>query len=375
MFVYVNIRLNSSRFPVIFEKRKTGTRNFRLSNVEPMGLVKRFLLIIFGTVLVFGIVLGYALTHFIEKSHLERTTRTYVAIVEEGALFAFTKADFSPSLSAEQKAAVRAKLASFYFGPDTVSRKVWSTDHEVLWASEEKLVGSRFLDDPELDEALSGKVASNYTDLLKSENRLDPKGQRLLEIYVPVSFGKGEKPDVVFEVYSDVAPLVRDMAAMRKILWAGNIAGIVLLIVALTPMFVRASRRIENQRVKIERSEARFRNLLKFANDGIIAMDQSRNIVIFNRTAEKLFGLTESEALGRKFDDLVSKPSRPDFLGVVEHLKKSKSQKGLVMACSGMRSNGIIFPIVLSLSTSEEDDEGLMLAIVADAAERQKLGV
>jgi PAS domain S-box-containing protein len=339
-----------------------------------MGLVKRFLLIIFGTVLVFGIVLGYALTHFIEKSHLERTTRTYVEIVQEGALSNFTKADFSPSLSAEQKVAVRAKLAAFYFGPDTVSRKIWSTDHEVLWASEEKLIGSRFLDDPELDEALTGKVSGNYTDLLKNENRLDPKGQRLLEIYVPVSFDNGPKPDVVFEVYCDVAPLVRDMAAMRKILWAGNIAGIMLLIVALFPMFLRASRRIERQRVEIERSEARFRNLLKFANDGIIAMDRSRNIVIFNRTAEKLFGLSEGEALGRKFDDLVSKASHPDFLGVVEHLRKSKSQKGLVMACSGMRSNGIIFPIVLSLSTSEEDDEGLMLAIVADAAERQKLG-
>ena len=49
---------------------------------------------------------------------------------------------------------------------------------------------------------------------------------------------------------------------------------------------------------KLQRSNAFLRNLIRNSVDGVIAADKKGKILIFNRSAEKVFGYTEEEALG-----------------------------------------------------------------------------
>jgi len=51
---------------------------------------------------------------------------------------------------------------------------------------------------------------------------------------------------------------------------------------------------------ELRESEERFRNLVEIANDGIIIADSEKNIIMFNRKAEEIFGYKREEVIGKK---------------------------------------------------------------------------
>lgn len=55
--------------------------------------------------------------------------------------------------------------------------------------------------------------------------------------------------------------------------------------------------RREHQRAETERreAEARFRNVLEIAAEGIISVDEAQRILVFNRGAEQIFGYQAEE--------------------------------------------------------------------------------
>src|SRR5579863_7786422 len=59
------------------------------------------------------------------------------------------------------------------------------------------------------------------------------------------------------------------------------------------------------------KAESRFRELLEAAPDAIIEADEEGRIVLLNRVAEKLFGYTREELLGRNVDSLLP----PEMVG------------------------------------------------------------
>ena len=56
-------------------------------------------------------------------------------------------------------------------------------------------------------------------------------------------------------------------------------------------------------------SETRLKAMVASALDAIITLDVDGRVVLFNQSAEKMFGCGESEAIGRSFDDFL--PRRP----------------------------------------------------------------
>lgn len=56
----------------------------------------------------------------------------------------------------------------------------------------------------------------------------------------------------------------------------------------------------------VRESEQRYRSLVEFAADAIITMDADRMITSWNQAATKIFGFSETEALGQKIDTLVT---------------------------------------------------------------------
>ena len=55
-------------------------------------------------------------------------------------------------------------------------------------------------------------------------------------------------------------------------------------------------------------NEGHFRQILNIADDAVISVNRAQRIVLFNEGAERIFGYTAEEVLGRELDVLI--PSR-----------------------------------------------------------------
>ena len=60
---------------------------------------------------------------------------------------------------------------------------------------------------------------------------------------------------------------------------------------------------------ELKESEEKFRTLTESANDAIISINSKGLIIFFNPAAEKIFGYSQTEALGKPFTERPSSPS------------------------------------------------------------------
>src|SRR5215470_15402422 len=56
---------------------------------------------------------------------------------------------------------------------------------------------------------------------------------------------------------------------------------------------------------ELRAARARFEGILEIADDAIISVDSTQRILLFNQGAEKVFGYTQAEIIGRPLDMLL----------------------------------------------------------------------
>jgi PAS domain S-box-containing protein len=121
-------------------------------------------------------------------------------------------------------------------------------------------------------------------------------------------------------------------------------------------------------------SEERFRSLAQSANDAIISIN-SRGIVLgWNRAAEYIFGFSESEITGKPLDIIV--PS--SYLLYHTHSSgkldtgNDKNIIGKTLEMQGLKKDGNIFPIELSVSRWETSEGKFYTGIIRDITRRKR---
>jgi PAS domain S-box-containing protein len=116
-------------------------------------------------------------------------------------------------------------------------------------------------------------------------------------------------------------------------------------------------------------SEERFRAISTSAMDAIILSDEEDKIIYWNPAAEKTFGFTESEAVGKKLADLVIPPhGQKNHETLLEELRQrtfSKKHAGYL----ALRKNGSLFPMELAVVSVQLKDKNCLLSIVRDITE------
>ncbi len=130
--------------------------------------------------------------------------------------------------------------------------------------------------------------------------------------------------------------------------------------------------------IRSERSEAEARNRLQeviaTSLDGIIATDSEGRVIEYNGAAERVFGYTRDEALGRDMADLVV----PDHLraahvaGMTRYRTTRERRvvgKGLVRM-EAKRKDGVVFPVELSLSSATFGGEEILVSFLRDISDR-----
>jgi PAS domain S-box-containing protein len=117
----------------------------------------------------------------------------------------------------------------------------------------------------------------------------------------------------------------------------------------------------------------RLRAILETAVEGIITIDERGLIESFNRSAEKLFGYSASEATGQNVKILMPEPFRREHDGYIKNYRDSGHAKiiGIGREVVGRRKDGTVFPMELSVSEVNLADRRLFTGFVRDISERK----
>ncbi len=122
-------------------------------------------------------------------------------------------------------------------------------------------------------------------------------------------------------------------------------------------------------------SEEKFRALADAAQDAIIVLEADDQILFWNGAAERLFGYTKAEAIGRRFHSLVV-PER--FRGAASKGLAQFRETGAgaaigrVTELAALRKDGSEFSAELSLSAVTLKERHVAIGIVRDITERKR---
>ena len=125
---------------------------------------------------------------------------------------------------------------------------------------------------------------------------------------------------------------------------------------------------------KLQASERRFRAILDTATNAVLSIDENHKIVLFNNAAQRIFGYSRQEVLGKDLNMLIPSKYGDHQSYVRRFLEKRESDIiGKTISLAGLRKGGEEFPIELSLSFLEMDGEITFTAIIRDVSDQKKL--
>ena len=133
-------------------------------------------------------------------------------------------------------------------------------------------------------------------------------------------------------------------------------------------------RRVQERTAAVLVSQERFRSLTESANDAIITADRHGRVLSWNRGAERMFGFTEQEQVGRPLLELMPERYRDLYEAGMERLARTGKSKvvGQTLEFHGLRRDGREFPLEISISSWRSQGEDYFAAIIRDTTERKR---
>lgn len=126
---------------------------------------------------------------------------------------------------------------------------------------------------------------------------------------------------------------------------------------------------------RLRRSEERFRALMESAPDALVITDNRGNITMANRQTEKLFGWTREQLIGKNIETLMPTRFRTQHVQHRDHFAEHPHARpmGVGMELAALRVDGSEFPVEISLSPIQIDNQTLVAAAIRDASERREM--
>jgi two-component system, LuxR family, sensor kinase FixL len=126
---------------------------------------------------------------------------------------------------------------------------------------------------------------------------------------------------------------------------------------------------------RLRASEARWRSIVESAVDGIVVIDSRGRIEAFNPAAERLFGYSEAEVLGKNVNVLMPSPYHEEHDGYMARYLTTGDAKiiGIGREVNGKRSDGSVFPLHLSVGEMSVNGERKFTGILHDLSARIRI--
>ena len=206
--------------------------------------------------------------------------------------------------------------------------KIYNLDGLTVYSSEPSQMGADKSENPRfLSAAHKGAPASSltYRDTFSAFSSM-VYDREVVETYIPVRGAEG-RIEGVFELYSDVTPLMARIRTNSTLFVVGILVSFGLLYAILFLVVRRADRILKNQYVELhsneeritaknvalehevaermrveevlKESEERFRSVVNNSPTKMDIKDIDGRYVLINSVSEKLFGVSEEEARGK----------------------------------------------------------------------------
>jgi PAS domain S-box-containing protein len=174
----------------------------------------------------------------------------------------------------------------------------------------------------------------------------------------------------------DLSHLVTDMARLNDALLWQLATSIHTYLETHLPQLRAAE--LGEQKIEpklIQGSAEQFEAIIQSAMDAIISLDAQQRVVLFNSAAERIFGCSAAEALGKPLDRFIPEHLREahrqhvDRFGTTGVTSRSMRSPATLTA---LRSNGEQFPIEATISQFGEGDRKRYTVILRDITQRKQ---
>jgi two-component system sensor kinase FixL len=135
-----------------------------------------------------------------------------------------------------------------------------------------------------------------------------------------------------------------------------------------------AEEALARQAAELQESEARMRAVVDTAVDGVIVIDERGLIDRFNRSAERMFGYSAEQAVGKNVSMLMPSPDREQHDAYLHRYVQTGEKKiiGIGREVVGRRRDGSTFPLDLAVSEMDLGGRRMFTGIVRDITERRQ---
>ncbi len=127
----------------------------------------------------------------------------------------------------------------------------------------------------------------------------------------------------------------------------------------------------------LQESESKLVAMTNSVSEAIVLMDSDGKVAFWNGAAEKLFGYTHEEAIGKKTIELfaIEKDTSSTYENGLDIFTKSGSESivGKTLEFQAVKKDGTLFPMEVSVSTLELRDEWYATGIIRDITERKQI--
>jgi diguanylate cyclase (GGDEF)-like protein/PAS domain S-box-containing protein len=119
-----------------------------------------------------------------------------------------------------------------------------------------------------------------------------------------------------------------------------------------------------------EHNQAILDNML----DGVITINMQGQMESFNKAASHIFGYSTAEVLGRNVSMLMPEPHRSHHDGYMQHFQRTREARiiGASRELEGLRRNGEVFPMSLSVSQIARAGQPSFIGIVRDITQARQ---
>ena len=262
-----------------------------------------------------------------------------------------------------------------YMAPlDILKIKIFSKNKRIVYSTDHSIIGQIDADNEALKRALKGEVVSK---LEKKDMIWDIAGEEqfnvdIAETYIPV-----RDNNVIigaFEIYTDTT---RSKGEISSVLKSSLVVFAVVMILSLSLLFIlmrRGTVQLRKNEELLRESEESFRSVAETANDAIISIGDDGKIIFWNHAAEKIFGHTGDEAVGRNIIFIMPHRFHKDHQKGLERFLKTGQPKviGKTVELLGLRKGDREFPLELTISNWEMKDKTVFTAIIRDITDRKK---
>lgn len=127
--------------------------------------------------------------------------------------------------------------------------------------------------------------------------------------------------------------------------------------------------------VPLDAPDSFFRGLVDAAPDAVVVVDAEGRMAIVNAEAERMFGYSRERMLGAPVEMLM--PERHRMRHLQHRSEYGKAPKlrpmGIGMELVGLRSDGVEFPVEISLSPVKWGSRSFVVTAIRDVTERRKI--